>query len=65
MANKGLYKKYIIQKSDGSKIDPDAKYFVLRVDTDKHAKKALLAYVNSVKEENPKLARDMIKYYEL
>ena len=64
MTNKGLYKKYIVQKADGSEIDPDAKYFVLEL-TQTNMLKALLAYVNSVKEENPELARDMIKYYKL
>ena len=29
---KGLYGKYIIQKADGSPVDFDAKYFVLRYD---------------------------------
>lgn len=44
MDKRGLYGKYIIFKADGSEGDPEAKYFVLRVDTDKHARKALLAY---------------------
>lgn len=29
---RGLYDKYIIQHSDGSPVDPTAKYFVLRYD---------------------------------
>ena len=32
MTEKGLYQKYIIQKTDGSPVDPMAKYFVLRYD---------------------------------
>lgn len=28
----GLYKKYIVQKTDGSPIDPKARYIILRVD---------------------------------
>ena len=28
----GVYNKYTIQKTDGSKVDPNAKYFVLRID---------------------------------
>ena len=55
----------LYSKADGSKIDPDAKYFVLRVDTDKHAKKALLAYAESVREDNPTLAKDIILEYKL
>ncbi|MEH2102548.1 MAG: hypothetical protein V7K76_22910 [Nostoc sp.] len=30
----GLFGKYIIQKADGTPIDPSAQYFVLRPDTD-------------------------------
>ncbi len=31
---RGFYKKYKIEKTDGSPIDPEAKYFVLRYDQD-------------------------------
>ena len=65
MANKGLYKKYIVQKADGSDVDPSAQYFVLRVDADRHAKKALWVYANSIKDENPELACDIVKCYGL
>jgi hypothetical protein len=40
----GLYGKYIIQKADGSPIDPHADYFVLRLDTDPYARIAALEY---------------------
>jgi len=40
----GLYGKYKIEKTDGSPIDPKALYFVLRLDTDKSARRALRAY---------------------
>ena len=56
---KGIYSKYIIGKADGSRVDPDADYFVLRIDKDKHARKALKAYADSIKEENPRLSEDI------
>ena len=61
--NKGLYGKYTVIKANGEPIDPDAQYFVLRIDTDKHARVALEAYADSIMEDyrvgqidNPKLA---------
>ena len=45
---KGLYKKYIITKANGEPIDPEAQYFVLRIDTDPHAREALKAYRDSL-----------------
>lgn len=57
---KGWYNKYFIEKVDGTPIDWDAEYFVLRVDKDKHARKALIAYAESVMEENPKFAADIL-----
>ena len=40
----GLFGKYIIEKKDGSPIDHDAQYFVLRLDTDVAARRAMLEY---------------------
>ncbi len=34
---KGLYSKFHIEKADGTPIDPDAKYFILRIDNDLNA----------------------------
>jgi hypothetical protein len=55
---KGLYGKYRISK-DGESTDPDARYFVLRYDTDPHARVAMVAYAESVERDNPQLARDL------
>jgi len=41
---KELYSKYKIQKMNGKPIDPNAQYFVLRLDTDPAARAAMLAY---------------------
>ena len=56
---KGLYQKYIIQKSDGTPVDPNADYFVLRLDTDSKARAAIRFYANRIYQENPKLAEDI------
>lgn len=53
---RGIYGKYTIEKADGSKIDPEACYFVLRLDTDRAARKAMGQYARSVRRENPELA---------
>jgi len=63
----GLLNKYIIKKTNGKSIDPDAIYFVLRVDKKQKDKnhlqaciKALYAYANSIYAINPKLSKDII-----
>lgn len=55
--NKGLYGKYKIEKADGTPTDPNAQYFVLRADTDVHARLALRTYARSIQGRNPELAR--------
>lgn len=55
----GLYGKYRVAKRDGSPVDPEAEYFVLRLDKDPHAVNAALAYADSVEDENPQLAADL------
>ena len=42
-----------------TQIDPKAIYFVLRIDKDPHARKAVLAYAASVEQDNPKFAQDI------
>ena len=58
-ASGGLGEKYIVQKVEGP-TDPNAQYFVLRIDTDVHARRALRAYAWSVIEENELLASELI-----
>jgi hypothetical protein len=53
--------KYEISKTDGSPMDPEAWYFVLRVDKDKHARVAALAYAKSVAKDNIKLCLDLLE----
>ena len=48
----GLYGKYIIQKADGSTVDPKADYFILRLDTDPYARIAALEYAIQTDDQN-------------
>jgi hypothetical protein len=64
-ANRGLYEKYTVKRTDG-KSEPGEKhylcsYFVLDLKHDKHARKALLAYAESCKKEYPALSQDLYK----
>lgn len=56
MSEEGIYGKYIIRKADGSDVDPEACYFVLRLDTDEAARKAARQYARSVRRKNSELA---------
>ena len=59
MKKKGLYHKYIVRKADGSPISPMAEYFVLRLDTDRAARIAAMAYAEAILEQKPMLANDL------
>jgi len=52
--------KYNISKRNGEDVDPNAWYFVLRIDKDPHARKAAMEYAKSVGPENPKLALELM-----
>ena len=62
MAN--LFSKYKIEKADGSRVDPNAMYFVLRIDTDPHARVALLAYARSIRASEPEFANELDEWIE-
>lgn len=59
----GLFGKYKIAKSDGSPIDPDAIYFVLRIDGKRDPEQnALYTYIEEIWEDDPdhpQLAHDL------
>ena len=61
MADQGIYDKYIVKKADGSPTDSDACYFVLRLDTDYAARRAMAQYARSIRRENEQLANDIEK----
>ena len=60
---KGYYEKYHITKRDGTPMDPNAKYFVLRFDKDdvhgEASREALKAYAKKVEDAYPQLALDI------
>ena len=64
----GLKLKYFLTKVDGSPVDSDADYFILKLNskTRWHREasiKAILAYADSVQPDAPLLAEDIIKKY--
>ncbi len=64
----GYEKKYQIRKIIGlvggrfktKAVDPEADYFVLRLDKDPHAKVALLQYAISVRKDNQQFSDDIM-----
>lgn len=63
--NKGLYKKFTVNRNDGKDAvgdkHHDCAYFVLDITHDEHAIPALEAYAESCKVEYPELANDLMK----
>lgn len=66
----GLHYRYKIEKTNGEPLDPNAEYFVLRLDkrgTDpKHiaaCRKAILTYAEAIRDHIPKLSQDLIERY--
>ena len=49
---KGYYKKYHVSKIEGE-TDPKADYFVLRLDTDHNARRAVAHYAGLIFWDNP------------
>lgn len=56
---RGVYGKYVISKADGSAVDPEACYFVLRLDVDPAARAAMRAYADAVRDDNEEMADDI------
>ena len=57
-----LYEKYVIMKIDGTPIDPDARYFVLRYDNDEDALFAAMLW--AVRKGKMGLYEDLKQYSE-
>lgn len=57
-SKRGVYGKYVLEKADGSPVDPSATYFVLRLDSDPAARKAMRVYAEHCGNEN--LAYDIL-----
>lgn len=65
--HRGLYRKYHIAKADGSPTDPNADYFVLRLDEENpwgHAcREAVLCLAHNLRDEFPQLTSDLLTRY--
>ena len=59
-----LHDKYVVTKVDGSPTDPDAEYFVLRIDRDPFARLATRKYAALIRSVNPDLADDLESWLE-
>lgn len=55
-----LFDKYKVEKVDGTDVDPDAVYFVLRIDNDEDA--LLAAMMWAMRKGMPGLYEDLRKY---
>lgn len=55
-----LYRKYVVSKANGQPVDPDADYFVLRLDTDPAARAAAYCYAREIEDRLPALAEELI-----
>jgi hypothetical protein len=60
----GIKRKYNVEKTDGTPLDPGAKYFVIRVDQDPFAEPTLKSYASSVYPVNTKLASHVMDLAE-
>jgi len=67
-SEKGLLPKYNVKKANGTPVDPNAKYFVLRYDEGQKDEnhriaciKALSAYADAIEPHIPELAKDLKK----
>jgi hypothetical protein len=62
-ADRGLYKKFDVQRTDGrdapGEMHDGCRYFVLDLDHDPHARHALRAYAESCRDTEPALASDL------
>jgi len=57
---RGFYRKYVVLKADGSPVDPEAEYLVLRLDTDEAACQAAFCYTRHAFEKYPQFCRELI-----
>ena len=57
--NSKIHGKYTVTRKDGTEIDPNAHYFVMRFDIDLNARKAILAYADLLKASEPVLAAEL------
>lgn len=62
--NKGLYRKFTVHRNDGKDAPggkhENSRYFVLDLDHDPHAGRALAAYAMACRDNYPALALDLM-----
>jgi len=64
--NGGWKRKYHLTKADGSPVDPQAIYFVLRLDEDPCARRALAVYADAVSVAgNPNFGAELARILDL
>ena len=65
----GLYRKYKIERTDGTLINPENEYFILKVKgvgDQKHidaSRKAVITYAEEIRRELPELANELFISY--
>lgn len=66
----GFHRKYAVSKADGSPVDPNAEYLVLRLDDGckqsphfRASRKAAHTYANEIEEAMPEVAEDIRAWY--
>jgi len=62
MDTKGLYNKYYVGKVDGTPVDIEAQYLVLRLDKGEYVdacRSAALTFASWVRDQNPLLADEL------
>ena len=72
VAEIGLVHKYNIAKADGSEVDPNAAYFVLRYDPNQKdsihgdaCRKALRLYAEEIADHLPTLSKELLSELDL
>lgn len=55
---------YIIQRADGEEIDPEAIFFILRLDHDKKSRKAVLALAKELEDGDFETAEGLREFIQ-
>lgn len=65
----GLHNKYVISRTDGTPINPNNVYFILKLEGEgdqihmKACRKAVLKYADEIESHIPQLAKDLRERY--
>lgn len=61
MTGEPLTRKYLVSRPDGTPIEDQDAFFVLKLSTDSAARDAAREYARNIRRYNPLLARDLIR----